>query len=268
MDIMNRLAPGHYREVDDLLAFISIYDDASRTQAFHRLLSANRHLIKNAVCVEAGCGLGLFAEYMARLGAKKVYAVEQNSLLVQLARKRLAAYPNIDVVQAPIQFFAPHEPIDVLVHEFFGQLLFDEDLFALEQLSFKPAHVLPDSGELLCGVLDSSQYVDRTVDADVLEHLKGVLVSGLFPETGKELHFPVCRWQYGQPFGSRSQVDISTYTGDLVAFGVRILHQGREICRAGTCENWSIVWTPRKGNRFELEFVAADAGCDVLFHWM
>lgn len=58
MDILNVLPEAAFAALDDLLAFISIYDDRARTRAYLRLLRAHREAIAGAVCVDAGCGRG------------------------------------------------------------------------------------------------------------------------------------------------------------------------------------------------------------------
>lgn len=272
MDILNRLSPRRFREVDDLLAFISIYDDTRRTRAFRRLLRAHQKQIRGAVCVEGGCGLGLLAEEMAKLGARQVFAVEQNPQLAQLARRRFAALPanisrRLEVIEQPLQEFRPAQKVDVLVHEFYGQLLYDEDLWVLENLKFKPRLLLPDGGELLAGVVSSQRYLDRVVTGALLKSLAGVLVAGLFEEKLRELQFPVLRWQNGKGLSQITR-DLSGMKGDLLCFGVAVTHRGRRICEAGRCPNWSYVWTPRKGDRFEFEFRPAAAGRECCFRWL
>jgi hypothetical protein len=272
MDILNRLSPRRFREVDDLLAFISIYDDTRRTRAFRKLLRVHQKQIRGAVCVEGGCGLGLFAEEMAKLGARHVFAVEQNPLLAQLARQRFAALPaafsrHLEVIEMPLQEFLPPQKIDVLVHEFYGQLLYDEELWVLENLQFQPKLVLPDGGELLAGVVSSQRYLDRVMTGDLLKSLKGVLVAGLFEERLNELQFPVLRWQFGRGL-VQIENSLDDKEGDLLCFGVAVTHQRKKICEAGRCPNWSYVWTPRKGDRFEFEFRPAAAGRECYFHWI
>jgi hypothetical protein len=272
MDILNELSPRRFREKDDLLAFISIYDDTRRTRAFRKLLRAYQKQIRGAVCVEGGCGLGLLAEEMAKLGSRQVFAVEQNPLLAQLARQRIAQLPKnisrrIDVIEAPLQDFRPLQQIDVLVHEFYGQLLYDEDLWVLENLKFKPKLVLPDGGELLAGVVASPRYLDRVVTGELQKSLDGVLVAGLFEEQLHELQFPVLRWQFGKGLSQISH-DLGGMKGDLLCFGVAVTHCGQRICEAGRCPNWSYVWTPRRGNRFAFKFRPAAAGRECYFHWI
>ena len=273
MDILNHLAPHRFREVDDLLAFISIYDDTRRTRALRALLRAHQKQIRGAVCVEGGCGLGLLAEEMAKLGARHVFAVEQNPFLAKLARQRFAQLPaalsqRLEVIEMPLQKFQPPEKIDVLVHEFYGQLLYDEDLWVLENLQFQPRLVLPDGGELLAGVVSSQHYLDRVVTGGLLQSLAGVLVAGLFEETLRELQFPVLRWKFSQGLVQITN-NINQREGDLLCFGVAVTHLDKRICEAGRCPNWSYVWTPRAGDRFGFEFrSAASLGMDCHFRWL
>jgi SAM-dependent methyltransferase len=272
MDILNRLSPRRFRTVDDLLAFISIYDDKERTRAYKKLLKSQRGTIAGSVCVEGGCGLALFSIELAHLGAKKVYAVEHNPLLADLARSRVDDLPqhlsrHIEVVQEPLQTFRPPEPVDLLIQELYGQLLYDEDLWVLERLKFKPGLVLPDSGELLAGVVSSDSYCDAVASRDVLRQMKGVLVSGLFEEKLTELRFPVLRWSYD---GGLKQVrsSIRGRKGDLLCFGVAVTHKGKRICDAGRCPNWSYVWTPRAGDEFRFRFERSGPAMECYFEWI
>jgi len=274
MDILNELPPRRFREADDLLAFISIYDDTRRTRAFRRLLRTQQKRIRGAVCAEGGCGLGVLSIEMVKLGARQVYAIEHNPLLAKLARDRIAQLPGklaqrLEVIETPLQNFRPPQKIDVLVHEFYGQLLYDEDLWLLENLKFQPRLVLPDGGELLAGVVSSQRYTDEVVTADLLKSLDSVLVAGLFEEKLRTLEFPVLRWRFGKGL-SQIKSTVANKPGDLLCFGVAVTHRGQRICEAGHCPNWSYVWTPRCGDRFAFEFrsVAEHAGRGCHFRWL
>jgi len=210
---------------------------------------------------------------MARLGARKVYAVEQNPLMVKLARQRIQRLPTsisrrIELVELPLQQFRAPEHVNVLVHEFYGQLLYDEDLWVLDHLRFQPDCVLPDGGELRAGVLSSMLYRDRVVTAEVIEELEGVLVSGLFEGESRDLRQSVLRWEFGAGLVPVKH-DLGRYKGDLLCFGLVVTHKGKRICEAGKCPNWSFVWTLRKGNEVSLRFRRAEAGMgmECLFGW-
>jgi hypothetical protein len=271
MDILNQLAPRRFRDVDDLLAFISIYDDRRRTSAYRRLLARHRRRITGAVCVEAGAGLALFSATMARMGARRVYAVEQNPLLARLARERMASLPRplrskIQVVHESIERFRPPERVDLLLHELYGQLLYDEDLDALSRLRFRPDRVMPDGGELRGGLVQASDYTDANVTPEVVRRLEGALVSGLFEEKRTELSFPVLRWSHAGGLRSLS-LSLKGRPGDLLVFGLAVTDRGRTVCEAGRCDNWSYVWTPRAGDRFDLRFRRGEEFMHVLFRW-
>jgi len=272
MDILNLLPRKRFRELDDLLAFVSIYDDARRTKAIQKLLRSHRAFIRGAVCVEAGAGLGLFSAELARLGARKVYAVEQNPALARLCKMTFDKLPTtlahkIELVISPIQNFRSPEHVNVLVQELYGQLLYDEDLWALNSLKFTPDVVLPDGGELRAGILSSARYVDKVVTRSVLHELGGTLVAGLFQERLTELKIPVLRWSF-----QRGLVEIphsfANRKGDLACFGVVVTHSGRIVCEAGRCSNWSYVWTARKGNRVSIQFRRNGPTMDCHFKWL
>ena len=267
MDILNSLPPETYGALDDLLTFISIYDDKERTKRFLRLLEKERVGIEQAVCVDAGCGMGLFSEALVRLGARKVYAVEANPYLFKLATQRLQQYPQVTCVQMPVQEFVPDEPVDWLLHEFFGMLLYDEDIYALDELRFKPARVVPDQAILKGGVTWMANKVDETVSAEVVRLLDGVLVAGLFDEEDCPLQFPVLSWKWSRSL-REAICDISSWEGDLLYLGLEILHNNMPVCQAGLCDNWSYAWTPRMGDVFRLRYVPGERGAEVFFEWV
>ncbi len=266
MDIMNDLPEAQFNNLDDLLAFISIYDDENRSRAYFNMLENHVDLIQHKICVEAGCGFGLMAEHMAKLGAKKVYAVEANPFLFDIAKKRLSVYENIQVVHADIRDFKPDDPIDLLVHEFFGQLVLDEDIYVLDQLAFEPAHIMPNRASLKMSLLQQNDLIDESITDDVLKRLKGALVSGLFEDEGIIPKETILEWRPGRK-EFQTTVDLSGQNGDVLCFGLEIFHNDDFICRAGECDNWSLVWTPRAGEMFDLRFEPAERGTSVLFKW-
>ncbi len=267
MDILNRLPEKRFEELDDLLAFISIYDDELRTQRYFELLEAHCADIQGSVCVELGCGLGLMSERLAQLGARKVFAVEHNPHLFVLASEKLQTYSNVEVVHADARTFRPSESVDVLVHEFYGQLLYDEELYVLDQLPWRPHLVLPNEGKLRAGLTSAASMTDEVVTPAVVRQLEGALVSGLFDEDNLPLQFDVATWQWGLGLALPSVVDLSGRQGDLLYFGLEVCHEGQLICRAGTCSNWSYAWTWRAAQRFRLWFAQGARAPEACFEW-
>ncbi len=267
MDIVNELAPDKFGEADDLLTFVSIYDDHKRLAGYQQMLQENEQNIKGQVCVDAGCGFGYLSETMVKLGAQKVYAIEVNPHLYQIAHDRLKKYPQVELIHTDLRNFKPAESIAVMVHEFFGQMLYDEDLLILDSLKFQPRVFLPDHAVLMAGCTHSIDLVDETISPIVLQQLKGVLVSGLFNDRDISLQFPVIEWSPGKLI-SHCECDITAHKGDLLYFGIQIYHQQKRICQSGICHNWSYVWTPRDGNVFILDYLPEEHGTEVYFYWI
>ncbi len=268
MDIVNRLSPRQFRTYDDLLAFLSIYDDRNRLRAYRQLLRAHHHRIRGAVCLEAGCGLGYLSEELLRLGARRVYAVERNRLLFRLARQRLGQCDRLQLFCTDLSTFSPPEPIEVLVHDFYGMMLYDEDLWTLDHLPFQPGLVLPDGGYLMAGLTESSRVCDRTVTPEIFQAFAGVLVSGLFDAEDLPGRWHVARWRFGEGL-QISPPDLSGEPGDVLFFYLSVTHGNKEICRAGYCSNWPYIWTPRIGDHFSLTFQRrSNYGTEVVFRWL
>ncbi len=267
MDIMNDLPEAQFNNIDDLLAFVSIYDDDNRTRAYFELLNDHVDLIKNKICLEAGCGFGLMAERMAQLGAKKVYAVEANPHLYDIAAHRLAGYKNVQVIHSDIRDFTPQETIDLLVHEFFGQLLCDEDIHVLDHLVFSPKIIMPNQAKLKMSLFCKDDLLDEVVTDSVLNKLNGALVSGLFDDEEIVLHETILEWRPDR-HEFQKIIDLKQRHGDMLCMGLEVFHDDTFVCRAGDCDNWSLVWTPRAGERFEIMFDPVERGTVVHFNWL
>jgi len=274
MDVLNKVSPRRFFEIDSFLAFLSIYEDKVRERAYLGLLRASKKAIRGAICVEAGCGLGIMSEELAKLGARKVYAVEMNPELFKLAQARLSPYSNVEVIKGDIREFNPDAQVDVLVHEFYGQLLYDESLYALADLRFKPTLVLPDSGALMCGTAFVDEWDDDVIDEAVIRRFDSVIVSGLFDEKGICPEVEVLAWSAKNGIQDERVVDLSGKNGNLLYFGIEVRHEGKVICRSGVCDNWSFGWTWRKADGFTFSFTSPGGKRNIphapeaLFRWL
>ncbi len=257
MEVLNRVK--NLQVVDEFLTFLGIYDDVKRERALKKLLLKEKEKIKGKTVVEAGAGFGIFSEWMKKLGARKVYAVESNPLVYEVLKEKREITP----VLSTIEEFEPPEKIDILFHEFYGPMLYDESLAALERLKFSPEWVIPDRGRLLCGVVNVK---DKVVKDRVLQAFAGVLITDLFPWIRKvPLTIPVAVWKYGE--GLRILNCEVPEEGNFVVFGMEIWHEKNFVCSSLTCTNWPLVWTPRLGRRFKLSFEWKDGVTEVLFEW-
>jgi predicted RNA methylase len=103
--------------------------DARRNRAIHRALAARVRL--GSTVLDLGAGTGVWAVAAARLGARRVVAVEREAVLVPvieaLARENEVA-DRVEVVRADARRVRLPRVFDVVVGELVGNEAFDENL--------------------------------------------------------------------------------------------------------------------------------------------
>jgi protein arginine N-methyltransferase 1 len=119
-----------YQHTLDIFRFHEpLLSDATRNRAFYAALK--QHVSDGATVLDIGSGTGLWAIAAARLGARKVVAIERDSLLIPiiktLARENQVA-DKIEVVESDSRQFKTRDKFDVIVSETIGNEGFDEEL--------------------------------------------------------------------------------------------------------------------------------------------
>ena len=62
--------------------------DVVRTNAYRDFIYENKHLFKDKVVLDVGCGTGILSMFCARAGASRVIAVD-NSNIIDFARENV-----------------------------------------------------------------------------------------------------------------------------------------------------------------------------------
>ncbi len=149
-----------YRHVHQLLNdHERMLADSVRNQAFLQALQAHVHA--DSVVLDIGAGFGVWAITAAKLGAKKVVAVDSNELLLGAIKKLAEQCGVADRVDAICGYSTdldlPRE-FDIVVSETIGFDGFDESIVAVmsdaRQRFLKPSGVLiPASLSLWCAAV-------------------------------------------------------------------------------------------------------------------
>jgi Ribosomal RNA adenine dimethylase len=267
MEIFNELPPNREQAVDDFLTFIPIYESKMRHRSLRAFLKRNQKRIQGRTCLEAGAGRGLFANEMLKLGAKKVIAVERSAVLHELLSKA-NANKNLSIVHADITTFKPKETIDVLFHEFYGPLVLDEALPALQKLQFKPGAILPDGGTLWAMPLSDAAIArkDEVYEPNWKKALSGALISDLFSGIPFQPQWKIFDWSVR----SKSQTFRFTIPKrcDWIAMCGEITHESKSVLKMWATGNWPIIYTPVAGKEMELKFRYADGYTKVYLRWV
>jgi predicted RNA methylase len=107
----------------------ALFCDAPRNRAFHRALKANVKL--DSIVLDIGAGSGLWAIAAARLGAKKVVAIEMQPLLAGLIRTLARDHDvsnRVEVIEGDSRQIQLAREFDLVISETIGHLIFDEQV--------------------------------------------------------------------------------------------------------------------------------------------
>jgi histone-arginine methyltransferase CARM1 len=143
--------------------------DAQRTGAYHRGITRNTRDFAGKTVLDVGAGSGILSLFAAQAGARKVYAVEENS--PACARTLAAANGlegRVEVLQSRLEDLVLPEKVDVIVSEPWGFFLFHERmveafLVARDRFLAPGGRLFPGSGRLsIAPFSDAELYAART----------------------------------------------------------------------------------------------------------
>ncbi|XP_077994807.1 protein arginine N-methyltransferase 1-like isoform X2 [Glandiceps talaboti] len=146
--------------------------DEVRTLTYRNAMYHNRHLFKDKVVLDVGCGTGIMAMFAAKAGAKKVIGIECSSI-VELAETIIKDNNLSDVitlVKGKVEEVElPVEKVDIIVSEWMGYCLFYESMlntviYARNKWLVPDGLLFPDRATLyVCGIEDR-QYKDEKIN--------------------------------------------------------------------------------------------------------
>ena len=129
--------------------------DAPRNRAFHRALKAS--VKRDSAVLDIGSGSGLWAITAAKLGARKVVAIEMHPMLAGLIRALARDHgvaDRVEVVTGDSRQVRLAREFDVVISETIGHVIFDEQVVEImidaRERFLKPGGVLiPESVTLM-----------------------------------------------------------------------------------------------------------------------
>jgi len=146
--------------------------DEVRTLTYRNSIYHNKHLFKDRVVLDVGCGTGVLSMFAAKAGAKKVIGVECSSI-VDHARKIVKANGLDDIVELikgkVEEITLPVEKVDIIISEWMGYCLFYESmlntvLYARDKWLAPNGMIFPDQARLYVTAIEDRQYKDDKIN--------------------------------------------------------------------------------------------------------
>lgn len=153
----------------------NMMQDYMRTSTYQRAIHSNSDDFKDKVVLDVGAGSGILSFFALQAGARKVYAVEASSMAkhAQLLVQSNSLGGRIEVIAGKIEEIVLPEPVDIIISEPMGYMLFNERmletyLHAKKWLrSPNEGRMFPSRGDLhVAPFTDAQLYIELTSKAN------------------------------------------------------------------------------------------------------
>jgi protein arginine N-methyltransferase 1 len=144
--------------------------DKIRTRSYQQAIINNKHLFKDKVVLDVGCGTGILCMFAAKAGAKHVFGVECAGI-VHSARKIIrdnGFEDTITLIKGKIEEIdLPLPKVDIIISEWMGYFLLYESmldtvLFARDKWLQSDGLLFPDQANMyLCAIEDAEYRADK-----------------------------------------------------------------------------------------------------------
>jgi len=132
----------------------------------------NKHLFKNKIVLDVGCGTGILSMFAAKAGAKQVFGVDMSGIVEQAREivKKNGFEDKVTLIRGKIEEITlPVPKVDIIISEWMGYCLFyesmlDSVLFARDKWLADDGLMFPDRATLYITAIEDRQYKDDKIN--------------------------------------------------------------------------------------------------------
>ncbi|POY72204.1 putative Methyltransferase [Rhodotorula taiwanensis] len=145
--------------------------DEVRTLSYRNSMWNNKHLFKDKVVLDVGCGTGILSMFAAKAGAKKVIGVDMSNIIDQ-AQKIVAANgfaDTITLIKGKMEeVVLPVDKVDIIISEWMGYFLLyesmlDSVLYARDRYLVPNGLMFPDEATMYLAAIEDQEYKDEKI---------------------------------------------------------------------------------------------------------
>lgn len=145
--------------------------DEVRTRSYMNCIYQNKHLFKDKVVLDVGCGTGILSMFAAKAGARKVYAVDF-SLIADSAKQIVednGLSDVVEVIKAKIEDVELESKVDIIISEWMGYFLLYESmlntvLVARDKWLKEGGIIFPDKAVLYLTAIEDGDYKEEKIN--------------------------------------------------------------------------------------------------------
>jgi protein arginine N-methyltransferase 1 len=146
--------------------------DEVRTLSYKNSICNNKHLFKDKVVLDVGCGTGILCMFAAQAGAKQVIGIDCSEIIVH-ARQIVKdnRFDNvITLIKGKVEEVElPVEKVDIIISEWMGYFLLYESmldtvLFARDKWLAPGGLIFPDKATLYLTAIEDADYKEEKMN--------------------------------------------------------------------------------------------------------
>ncbi|XP_054153467.1 protein arginine N-methyltransferase 1-B-like [Oppia nitens] len=148
--------------------------DEVRTLTYRNAMIHNKHLFKNKVVLDIGCGTGILSMFAAKTGAKHVIGIECSGIanLAEQVIKDNNLSHKITLIKGKVEEItlpAEYPKVDIIISEWMGYCLFYESMldtviYARDKWLNPDGLLFPDRATLYICAIEDRQYKDDKIN--------------------------------------------------------------------------------------------------------
>lgn len=145
--------------------------DEVRTRSYMNAIVQNKHLFKDKVVLDVGCGTAILSMFAVKAGAKHVIGVDMSTIIFK-AREIVEANgmsDKITLVQGKMEEVKlPFEKVDIIISEWMGYFLLYESmldtvLYARDRYLNEGGLIFPDKATIFVAGIEDGEYKDEKI---------------------------------------------------------------------------------------------------------
>ncbi|ORY88172.1 S-adenosyl-L-methionine-dependent methyltransferase [Leucosporidium creatinivorum] len=145
--------------------------DEVRTLSYRNSMWWNKHLFKDKVVLDVGCGTGILSMFAAKAGAKKVIGIDMSNIIDQ-AQKIVDANgfsDTITLIKGKMEeVVLPVDKVDIIISEWMGYFLLyesmlDSVLYARDKYLVPGGLMFPDEATMYLAGIEDQDYKEEKI---------------------------------------------------------------------------------------------------------
>ncbi|KAJ3341711.1 type I protein arginine N-methyltransferase Rmt1 [Gonapodya sp. JEL0774] len=147
--------------------------DTVRTSSYRNAIYQNKHLFKDKIVLDVGCGTGILSMFASKAGARLVIGVDMSNIIDQakvivqdngFEGKVVLLKGKMEEIQLPEGV----EKVDIIISEWMGYALLYESmldtvLFARDKYLAKDGLIFPDKATMQIAAIEDGDYKEEKI---------------------------------------------------------------------------------------------------------